>query len=81
MARCAADPEQIAPCPPHPGQTIAWTSLYACSAYDPTSRPTPLFLNPPNGASMFRPTVFTPTPPARSRRATRKARATSPDQT
>ena len=40
--------------------------------------PTPLFLNPPNGASMLRPTVFTPTPPARSRRATRKARATSP---
>ncbi len=67
--------------PTHPGQTIDCSSLYACSAYEPTSRPTPLFLKPPNGASMFRPTVFTPTPPARSCRATRKARATSPDHT
>lgn len=66
---------------PYPAHTIDCTSLYACSAYEPTSRPTPDRLKPPNGASMFRPIVFTPTPPARSRRATRKARAASPDHT
>ena len=62
-------------------QTTDWSSLYACRPNDPPSRPTPLALNPPNGASWLRWSVFNPTLPLRSCEATVKARLPSALQT
>ena len=50
-----------------PGQTTDCSSLYAWRPKTPPSRPTPLILMPPNGASWLRCAVLMPTLPARRR--------------
>src|SRR5581483_6870645 len=47
--------------PGYPGQTMLWSSVYAWRPKSPPSRPIPLILKPPNGASWLRWAVLIPT--------------------